>query len=76
MPNRFAYITDLFVLPEHRGKGLAEAMLRNSVSMAQEYAPVVKLHVLTGNPSENLYRKNGFISAPSFTDMKYKADVY
>lgn len=71
MINKFSFIDDMFVLPEYRGKGLAEAMLRHSISVAYKDTSAVKLHVLIGNPAEQLYLKTGFVSGPSFTDMKY-----
>jgi GNAT superfamily N-acetyltransferase len=62
----------MFVLPEHRGKGLAEAMLRYSITAAHKDTLAFKLHVLIGNPAEQLYLKTGFVPGPSFTIMKYK----
>ncbi len=72
MPNLFAGIDDVFVLSEYRGKGIGEAMIKHSITMAYPKTPVVKLHVLTTNPATSLYRKLGFVAGPSFTDMKYK----
>ena len=34
MPNLFAFIVDVFVLPEYRGRGLGEAMLRRAIAAA------------------------------------------
>ena len=71
MPHRFAFIADVFVLPEFRGQGLAGAMLRHALTMAHPKTPLMKLHVLVDNPAANLYHKLGFIPGPVFTDMKY-----
>lgn len=76
MVNRFAFVDDIFVLPGYRGKGLAEAMLRYSISAAFTDTSAIKLHILIGNPAENLYRKTGFIPGPTFTDMKYMINVH
>ena len=72
MVNRFSFIDDLFILPDFRRKGLAEAMLRHTISAAHKDTPAIKLHVLIGNPAESLYRKLGFVPGPSFTDMKFR----
>ena len=72
MIHGFSFINELYVHPEHRDRGLAEALLRHSISVAHRMTPVVKLHVLAENPAVHLYRKLGFISGPQFIDMKYK----
>lgn len=72
MIHGFSFINELYVHPEHRGRGLAEALLRHSISVAHRMTPVVKLHVLAENPAVHLYRKLGFTSGPQFIDMKYK----
>ena len=76
MVNKFAFIDDMFVLPEYRGKGLGERLLKHSITAAHKDTNAVKLHVLIGNSAESLYRKSGFVSGPSFVDMKYKINNY
>lgn len=76
MTNAFAGIDELFVLPEYRGEGLAETMLKHSITSAFPVTSVMKLHVLMGNPAESLYRKLGFVSGPRFTDMKYRVNTH
>jgi ribosomal protein S18 acetylase RimI-like enzyme len=71
MPNLFAGIGDVFVLPEYRGKGIGEAMIKHSITAAYSKTPVMKLHVLINNPATSLYHKLGFIAGTVFTDMKY-----
>lgn len=71
MPHRFAFIADVFVLPEYRGRGLAGAMIKHAITMAHPKTPLMKLHVLVENPAANLYHKLGFVPGPVFTDMKY-----
>jgi len=71
MPHGFAFIADVFVLPEVRGQGLAAAMLKHAITMAHPKTPLMKLHVLVDNPAVNLYHRLGFVPGPVFTDMKY-----
>jgi len=71
MPNLFAGIADVFVLPEHRGRGLAGAMIKHAITMAHPKTPLMKLHVLVENPAAALYHRLGFVPGPVFTDMKY-----
>ena len=71
MPNLFAGIDDVYVLPEYRGRGIGEALVKHSITMAYPKTPVMKLHVLVNNPAASLYHKLGFIAGPMFTDMKY-----
>lgn len=75
MPNGFAGIDDVFVLPEYRGRGIAGAMIRRAVSAAYGRTPVMKLHVLVNNPAACLYRNLGFTAGPVFTDMKMNEDT-
>jgi GNAT superfamily N-acetyltransferase len=75
--NNFSGINDVFVLPEYRGIGLAQAMIKHSITAAYSITPVIKLHILIGNPAEHLYQRLGFVAGPRFTDMKYKkSDSY
>lgn len=70
MPNGFAFIREVFVLPEFRRQGLAQAMLRHTITAAHQKTAAIKLHVLVGNPAAGLYRKLGFVAGPVFTDMR------
>ncbi len=75
MPNGFAGISDFFVLPQYRRMGIAQGLLRHSITAAHVHTPVIKLHVFVGNTAERLYRKNGFVSGAKFTHMKLKREL-
>jgi ribosomal-protein-alanine N-acetyltransferase len=57
-----AHITNIALLPQYRGKGLGEALLRNVMQYALEHgAETVTLEVRVSNQiAQNLYRKLGF----------------
>lgn len=67
-PNRFATIHQVAVLPKCRGRGLAKAMILNTISTAHRESPVINLGVLVGNPAEKLYRDLGFRPGPEYSD--------
>jgi ribosomal protein S18 acetylase RimI-like enzyme len=52
----FAYLADVYVLPEHRGRGLGEAMVREMVEAAGWN---VRWLLHTGD-AHSLYRRVGF----------------
>ena len=52
----FAYLADVYVLPEHRGRGLGEAMVREMVETADWN---VRWLLHTGD-AHSLYRRVGF----------------
>jgi ribosomal protein S18 acetylase RimI-like enzyme len=53
-------IIDIAFLPEHRGKGLGEALLRDLMDEAAAVAKDVSIHVEKFNPAMRLYRRLGF----------------
>ncbi|MET7290510.1 GNAT family N-acetyltransferase [Streptomyces sp. NPDC005573] len=57
-----AHVVGVFVRPEHRGKGLIEALFRSGVAWAWEQgAERVRLFVHVDNPrAQGAYRKAGF----------------
>ena len=57
-----AHITNVAVLPDYRGRGLGEALMRKIMSIAIEFgARVMTLEVRVSNtPAQHLYRKLGF----------------
>lgn len=67
--HQFAEIADICVLPEFRGKGLAQYLIGTVTTEAMETSPFIKLFVYVGNRAEYVYRKMGFISGPRFTNM-------
>lgn len=58
----FAYLADVFVLEEHRGKGLGQWMTDSMVEMPEfEY---LRRWMLTTQDAHELYKKSGFIPVP------------
>ena len=55
-------IIDIALLPEHRGCGLGEALLRDLLDEAAGAGRGVEIHVEKQNPAMRLYRRLGFIT--------------
>jgi ribosomal protein S18 acetylase RimI-like enzyme len=53
-------IIDITFLPEHRGKGFGEALLRDLMDEAAAVNKAVSIHVEKYNPAMRLYRRLGF----------------
>jgi ribosomal protein S18 acetylase RimI-like enzyme len=53
-------IIDIAFLPEHRGKGAGEALLRDLMDEADACGKAVSIHVEKLNPAMRLYRRLGF----------------
>jgi ribosomal protein S18 acetylase RimI-like enzyme len=53
-------IIDITFLPEHRGKGLGEALLRDLMDEAAAVDKAVSIHVEKYNPAMRLYKRLGF----------------
>jgi ribosomal protein S18 acetylase RimI-like enzyme len=54
-------LNDLFVLPDHRGRGIAKALMRRAAAAAMaQGAPFLELTVRDDNPARRFYRKLGF----------------
>ncbi len=58
----YAYVSDLVVLPAHRGRGFGRALLERAETFAREQgARMLKVGVLAGNrPARRLYHEMGF----------------
>lgn len=56
-------IIDIALLPEHRGKGIGEALLRDLLDEATGAGKPVSIHVEKFNPAMRLYRSLGFVTA-------------
>jgi len=50
-------------MPEHRRKGLGEALLRDLLDEAAAAGKAVTIHVEKFNPAMSLYRRLGFVPA-------------
>jgi ribosomal protein S18 acetylase RimI-like enzyme len=55
-------IIDIAFLPEHRGQGSGEALLRDLMDEAAAAAKDVSIHVEKTNPAMRLYRRLGFVT--------------
>jgi ribosomal protein S18 acetylase RimI-like enzyme len=55
-------IIDIAFLPEHRGKGLGGALLRDLLDEAAAASKDVSIHVEKFNPAMRLYRRLGFVT--------------
>src|SRR4051812_25187988 len=55
-------IVDIALLPEHRRKGLGEALLRDLLDEAAAAGKAVMIHVEKFNPAMGLYRRLGFVA--------------
>src|SRR3954453_19651703 len=55
-------IIDIAFLPEHRGKGAGEALLRDLMDEAAAVGKAVSIHVEKHNPAMRLYRRLGFVT--------------
>ena len=53
-------IIDIALLPEHRGRGLGNALLRDLLDEAAAAGKAVSIHVEKFNPAMRLYRRLGF----------------
>jgi ribosomal protein S18 acetylase RimI-like enzyme len=53
-------LMDIVLLPEHRGIGLGERMLRALMQVAQAQGRSITLHVEPNNPAQRLYARLGF----------------
>jgi ribosomal protein S18 acetylase RimI-like enzyme len=55
-------IIDIAFLPEHRGKGYGEALLRDLMDEAAACGKDVSIHVEKLNPAMRLYQRLGFVT--------------
>jgi GNAT superfamily N-acetyltransferase len=56
-------IVDIALLPEHRGRGVGSALLRDLLDEAAGAAKAVTIHVEKFNPAMSLYLRLGFVAA-------------
>jgi len=64
-------VYSIAVLQQHRGKGLATAMLDKALTVLEPDYPVLRLFVTRGNQAELLYRNKGFLSGGEYHHYKY-----
>ena len=72
----FGYIGDLFVLPEHRGKGLSKRLME--AIMAHPELQNFRRWMLATSDAHGLYEKFGFrpLAAPDILMERHNPDVY
>ena len=70
-PNKFSVAHQVSVRPQFRRRGIAEAMMLNSIDKASSVSPVITLGVTVGNPAELLYNKIGFLGGPKSSELHY-----
>ena len=54
-------LVDIALLPEYRGHGLGNALIRSLIETAKAKGQAVRLQVLRTNPAQHLYQKLGFV---------------
>jgi ribosomal protein S18 acetylase RimI-like enzyme len=54
-------IVDIALLPEFRGRGIGETLLRSLISEAETSERSLTIHVEQGNPARRLYERLGFV---------------
>jgi ribosomal protein S18 acetylase RimI-like enzyme len=71
-------IIDIALLPEHRGKGLGEALLRDLMDEAAACGKPVMIYVEKFNPAMRLYHRLGFKAEQDkevYELMRWKAEA-
>ena len=71
--NVFAYVTDLFVIEEHRGKGYSKVLMEKI--LLYEELTEIELWVLATKDAQDLYKKFGFIEVPLQGGVYVRADI-
>jgi ribosomal protein S18 acetylase RimI-like enzyme len=54
-------LVDISLMPEHRGKGIGEMLLRDLLERSAKQGLPVRLQVLKNNPAAHLYERLGFL---------------
>ncbi len=54
-------IMDIALLPEFRGRGIGEGLLRSLLHQGADAGKTVSIHVEQSNPAMSLYRRLGFV---------------
>lgn len=55
-------VIDIALLPEHRGKGLGAALMRDLIEEAGAAGKALGIHVEKNNPARHLYDRLGFVT--------------
>ena len=72
----FAYLADVFVLPEHRGQGISKALM--DTIMAHPELQKLRRFMLATSDAHALYAQYGFapVARPDRFMERYKPDAY
>ena len=72
----FAYVGDVFILPEHRGRGLSKRLME--AILAHPDLQGLRRWMLATADAHELYRKFGFgpLSQPELLMQRHDPDVY
>lgn len=72
----FAYLSDVFVLEEHRGKGISKWLMQEIMDHPQLQG--IRRMMLATADAHALYQKSGFkkLSSPDFFMELHHADIY
>lgn len=72
----FAYLADVFVLPEHRGRGISNMIME--AYTAHPDLKDLRRHILATKDAHKLYEKFGFtaIDHPEILMQKHDPEVY
>lgn len=62
-------IFDLAVKPSYQGKGIAEKMIKKSLTILKEEYRVLVLYVTLGNNAQELYHKLGFVQGTTYEQL-------
>jgi ribosomal protein S18 acetylase RimI-like enzyme len=54
-------LVDIALMPEHRGKGIGETLLRDLLEESDKQGLPLRLQVLKNNPAMHLYERLGFV---------------
>lgn len=69
----FAYLADIFILSQHRGKGLSKEMVKAFCSLAERFE--VRRFMLATQDAHELYTRYGFEPLPDPEKMMSKKGV-
>ncbi len=58
----FAYLADIFIIKDHRGKGLSKEMMRTFCKLADDFG--LRRFLLTTQDAHELYKQFGFNTFP------------
>ena len=67
-PECYVYLTNFFVHPEHRGRGIGTQLLDAAVSWSRSHNAELVLLWPT-EPSKTLYARHGFVAADDFMEL-------